>query len=37
MREVSAQEVTRTVASLFADANFYLTDDVLDAIKKAAK
>lgn len=37
MREVNAQEVTKTVAKLFSDANFYLTDDVLDAIKKALK
>lgn len=37
MREVNAQEVTKTVTRLFFDANFYLTDDVLEAIKKALK
>ena len=37
MKEVNAQEVTKTVTRLFFDANFYLTDDVLEAIKKALK
>jgi fumarate hydratase subunit alpha len=36
MREINAAEITRTVARLFCEANFYLTDDVLAAIKKAA-
>jgi fumarate hydratase subunit alpha len=36
MREISAAEVTKTVDSLFREANFNLTDDVLAAIKKAA-
>ncbi len=36
MREINASEITRTVARLFCEANFYLTDDVLAAIKKAA-
>lgn len=35
MREIDAKEVTKTVARLFKEANFYLTDDVLDAIKKS--
>ena len=37
MREISAAEITKTVDSLFREANFYLTDDVLDALKKAAQ
>lgn len=37
MREINAKEVTKTVARLFCEANFYLTDDVLDALKKAEK
>ncbi len=37
MREISAAEITNTVDRLFKEANFYLTDDVLAAIKKAAK
>ena len=35
MREIDAKEVTKTVARLFSEANFFLTDDVLAAIKKA--
>lgn len=35
MREIDAKEITRTVSRLFQDANYYLTDDVLTAIKKA--
>jgi len=35
MRDIDAQEVTKTVSRLFYEANFFLTDDVLDAIKKA--
>ncbi len=35
MREIDAREITRTVARLFCEANFYLTDDVLEALKKA--
>jgi fumarate hydratase subunit alpha len=35
MREIDAAAVTRTVARLFCEANFNLTEDVLDAIKKA--
>ena len=31
------REITETVARLFNEANFYLTDDVLAAIKKAAQ
>jgi fumarate hydratase subunit alpha len=35
MREVNVKDVTKTVARLFQEASFYLTDDVLAAIKKA--
>lgn len=35
MRDIDAREVTKTVSRLFYEANFFLTDDVLDAIKKA--
>ncbi len=35
MRDIDAQEVTKTISRLFYEANFFLTDDVLDAIKKA--
>lgn len=35
MRDIDAKEVTKTVARLFSEANFFLTDDVLAAIKKA--
>lgn len=35
MRDIEAQEVTKTVSRLFYEANFFLPDDVLDAIKKA--
>jgi len=35
MREIQAQEVAENVARLFYEANFYLTDDVLEAIKKS--
>jgi len=35
MRDIDAQEVTKTVSRLFGEANFFLTDDVLAAIKKA--
>jgi len=35
MRDIDAQEVTKTVSRLFYEANFFLTDDVLAAIKKA--
>lgn len=37
MREINASEITSTVARLFTEANFYLTEDVLEAIKKAAQ
>jgi fumarate hydratase subunit alpha len=37
MREINAREITSTVAGLFCDANFYLTEDVLAALKKAAQ
>lgn len=36
MREIDAGEITKTVASLFYEANYHLTEDVLAAIKKAA-
>ena len=35
MKDIDAKEVTKTVSQLFYEANFYLTDNVLDAIKKA--
>ncbi len=35
MRDIDAKEVTKTVERLFLEANFYLTDDVLAAIKTA--
>jgi fumarate hydratase subunit alpha len=37
MREISAQDITRTVSTLFQEANQFLTEDVLIAIKKAAQ
>jgi fumarate hydratase subunit alpha len=37
MRELNAREITQTVARLFYEANYYLTDDVLAAIKEAAQ
>jgi fumarate hydratase subunit alpha len=36
MREIDAREISTTVARLFCEANFYLTEDVLAALKKAA-
>ena len=35
MRDIDAKEVTKTVTRLFLEANYYLTDDVLTALKKA--
>ena len=35
MRDVDAKEITKTVTQLFLEANFYLTDDVLESLKKA--
>jgi fumarate hydratase subunit alpha len=35
LRDIDAKEVTKTVARLFSEANFFLTDDVLMALKKA--
>jgi fumarate hydratase subunit alpha len=37
MREIEAKEITRTVARLFMEANFYLTGDVLEALKESAR
>jgi fumarate hydratase subunit alpha len=37
MREIKVQEVTDIVATLFCEANYYLSDDVLTAIKKASQ
>jgi fumarate hydratase subunit alpha len=37
MREIEARLITETVARLFCEANFYLTEDVLGAIKTAAQ
>ncbi|MBN1188650.1 MAG: fumarate hydratase [Dehalococcoidales bacterium] len=36
MREIKADEISNTVARLFCEANFYLTEDVLTALKEAA-
>jgi fumarate hydratase subunit alpha len=36
MREIETKEISSTVARLFCEANFYLTEDVLAALKKAA-
>jgi fumarate hydratase subunit alpha len=36
LREIEAKEIIRTVARLFCEANFYLTEDVLAAIRQAA-
>ena len=35
MRDIDAKEVTKTVTRLFLEANYSLTDDVLEALKKA--
>ncbi len=35
MREIDAQEVVKTVSRLCQEANFFLPDDVLDALKQA--
>ena len=35
MREIASEEVTRVVSRLFQEANFYLSDDVLAALKQA--
>ena len=35
MREIEAKEITKTVARLFDEANFFLSDDVLTVLKKA--
>ena len=37
MRDIDAGEVTKTVTRLFLEANYYLTDDVLDALETAEK
>jgi fumarate hydratase subunit alpha len=37
MREIQASEITETVARLCQEANYYLPDDVLDALKKARR
>ena len=37
MREIDAKEVTKTVTRLFLEANYNLTEDILDALKKAEK
>jgi fumarate hydratase subunit alpha len=37
LREIEAKEITRTVARLFCEANYYLTDDVLAAIQQVAQ
>jgi fumarate hydratase subunit alpha len=35
MREIEAQEITRTVAKLFQEAGYYLPEDVTSALRKA--
>ena len=35
MREIASEEVARVVSRLFQEANFYLSDDVLAALKQA--
>ena len=35
MKEIDSKKVTETVARLFQEANFFLGDDVLDALKQA--
>jgi fumarate hydratase subunit alpha len=35
MKEIDSKKVTETVARLFQEANFFLGDDVLDALKRA--
>ena len=35
MRDIDAIEVTKTITHLFLEANYYLTGDVLSALKKA--
>ena len=35
MREITAEEITKTVRRLFQEANFYLPEDVAKALKKA--
>ena len=35
VREINAKEVTEIVTNLFLEANYYLPDDVLEALKKA--
>jgi fumarate hydratase subunit alpha len=37
LRDIDAKEVTKTVTRLFLEANYNLTDDVLDALKTAQK
>ncbi len=37
MRNIDAQEITKTVARLCQEANFFLPDDVLNALKQARK
>jgi fumarate hydratase subunit alpha len=37
VRDIDAKEVTKTVTRLFLEANYYLTDDVLEALKKAGE
>jgi fumarate hydratase subunit alpha len=37
MREIAAEDITKTVARLCKEANFFLGEDVLSALKKARK
>jgi fumarate hydratase subunit alpha len=36
MREIQVTEITKTVKKLFLEANYFLTEDVLEALKNAA-
>ena len=35
MRDIKAQEITKTVSRLFQEANFFLASDVLASLKQA--
>lgn len=37
MREIHTQEITETIARLCQEANFYLPEDVIEALRRAAK
>ena len=37
MREINVRQITETITLLFKEANYYLSDDILTALKKAAE